>query len=409
MKKEIIKLEAYNYELPDEHIARYPLEKRDQSKLLLYQNGKIQDRTFYELPRLLPEQSHLFFNATKVIPARLFFQKPTTSQGEGAHIEIFLLNPIAPSHVIGEAMLAKQKCSWHCMIGNKKKWKAELLLQKSLYINDKEVTLYASLENAEKQIVSFSWDQPEITFVDIVEAIGRTPLPPYLRREATDEDKPRYQTVYSKNEGAVAAPTAGLHFTPEVLKTLETKGIQQDYLTLHVSAGTFQPIKAQNVTEHPMHSEQMVITKAHVKHLLEHNEGKIIAVGTTSLRTLESLYWYGVLLRQDSDASFKIPKLVAYQEKPENLPSLQESMKNILSYMELRSLDQLMGETEIFIYPGYQFRVCQGLITNFHLPKSTLILLIAAFVGEDWKQIYQHALQNNYRFLSYGDSSLLLP
>lgn len=409
MKRELIQLESYHYDLPDERIARYPLEKRDQAKLLLYQNGKIQDRTFYELPKLLPAQSHLFFNATKVIPARLFFQKPATSQGEGAHIEVFLLNPVAPSHVIGEAMLAKQKCSWHCMIGNKKKWKSELVLQKSLIVNNQEIKLSASLENTEKQIVSFSWDQSEITFVDIVEAIGRTPLPPYLKREATDEDKPRYQTVYSRNEGAVAAPTAGLHFTPEVLKALETNGIQQDYLTLHVSAGTFQPIKAQDITQHPMHSEQMVITKAHVKHLLEHDKGKIIAVGTTSLRTLESLYWYGVLLSRDSNASFKIPKLIAYQEKPENLPSLQESMKNILSYMELRGLDQLMGETEIFIYPGYQFRVCQGLITNFHLPKSTLILLIAAFVGEDWKQIYQHALENNYRFLSYGDSSLLLP
>ncbi|MEK6478576.1 S-adenosylmethionine:tRNA ribosyltransferase-isomerase [Catalinimonas sp. 4WD22] len=409
MKREVIQLESYNYELPDERIARYPLEKRDQAKLLLYQNGRIQDRTFYELPELLPEQSHLFFNATKVIPARLFFQKPTTSQGEGAHIEVFLLNPIAPSHVIGEAMLAKQSCSWHCMIGNKKKWKSALVLQKSLFINNQEITLSASLENTEQQIVSFSWDHPDVAFVDIVEAAGRTPLPPYLKREATDEDKPRYQTVYSANEGAVAAPTAGLHFTPEILKALETKGIQQDYLTLHVSAGTFQPIKAQDVTQHPMHSEQMVITKKHVEQLRKHSKGKIIAVGTTSLRTLESLYWYGVLLSKDPKAVFKIPKLVAYQEDLPNKLSLHESMENVLSYLEQNQLEQLMGETEIFIYPGYQFRVVQGLITNFHLPKSTLILLIAAFVGNDWKRIYHHALENNYRFLSFGDSSLLLP
>ncbi|MDF9798109.1 S-adenosylmethionine:tRNA ribosyltransferase-isomerase [Catalinimonas alkaloidigena] len=409
MNREVIQLASYDYHLPDEQIARHPLEKRDQAKLLHYQNGKIEDRSFIELPELLPAQSHLFFNATKVIPARVFFQKPSTAQGEGAHIEVFLLNPITPSTIIGEAMLAKQKCSWHCMIGNKKKWRSDLVLKKSLSINSKEIVLSATLERSDEQIVSFSWDNPEMSFVDIVEAAGRTPLPPYLKREATDEDKPRYQTVYSAHEGAVAAPTAGLHFTPEVLKALENRGIIQDYLTLHVSAGTFQPIKAHDITQHPMHSEQMVVNKTHIERLLAHEEGKIIAVGTTSLRTLESLYWFGVLLSKDANASFKIPKLVAYQDNPEILISLKESMNNILGYMEKHRFDQLIGETEIFIYPGYKFRVCQGLITNFHLPKSTLILLIAALVGEDWKQIYQHALQNNYRFLSYGDSSLLLP
>lgn len=403
-----IRLEAYDYALPEERIARYPLKQRDQAKLLLYQKGNIRDRIFHELPELLPPHSSLFFNATKVIPARLFFQKPSTTQGVGASIEIFLLNPIAPSTIIGEAMLTRRQCTWHCMIGNKKKWKGDIVLQKILSVEGKNIILSARLEDSEKQRVSFEWDQPEITFVDIVEAAGLTPLPPYLKREATDEDKPRYQTVYSEKEGAVAAPTAGLHFTPEVLQKLEAKGMQQSYLTLHVSAGTFQPIKADDVREHPMHSEQMVIHKKHIETLFN-RQGPVIAVGTTSMRTLESLYWYGAMLSKNPEAAFKIPKLVAYQDGAESELSLHESMEHVLHYMEQHQLEQLIGETEIFIFPGYHFRICEGLLTNFHLPKSTLILLIAALVGEDWKRIYQHALQNDYRFLSYGDSSLLLP
>ena len=403
-----ISLEAYEYELPDERIARFPLSKRDHAKLLHYQQGNIVDRVFYELPELLPAGSQLFFNNTKVIPARLFFQKESTIQGPGANIEIFLLNPVAPSTIIGEAMLTRERCSWHCMIGNQKKWKDGQILYRRLSVGQVELVLRAEIVNREEKVVRFSWDVSDVHFVDIVEAAGQVPLPPYLKREATEEDRPRYQTVYSQKEGAVAAPTAGLHFTPEVLHNLEERGLQQHYLTLHVSAGTFQPIKEKDVRQHPMHSEQVLLSRENVESLA-HGKGTIIAVGTTSLRTLESLYWYGVMLSQDPEANFKVPKLIAEVTPEEKTLSLSEAMGEVLAYMNRKQLDQLMGETEIFIFPGYKFRVIDGLITNFHMPKSTLVLLIAALVGEDWKKIYDHALAYGYRFLSYGDSSLLMP
>lgn len=403
-----IHLDAYDYQLPDERIARFPLEKRDHARLLYYRQGNIKDEVFYQLPEFLPSGSQLFFNNTKVIPARLFFQKSATTQGPGANIEIFLLNPVEPSNIIGEAMMTKESCSWHCMIGNQKKWKEGQLLERRLKVGQVELLLRAEQQDREKKTVKFSWDAPEVNFVDIVEAAGQVPLPPYLKREATDEDRPRYQTVYSEKEGAVAAPTAGLHFTPEVLQQLEDRGFQQHYLTLHVSAGTFQPIKEKDIRQHPMHSEQVLLSRENVESLAQ-AEGPVIAVGTTSLRTLESLYWYGVMLGQDPEAAFKVPKLIAYETAEEHILSRKAAMEAVLAYMDRKQTDQLMGETEIFIFPGYQFRVIEGLITNFHMPKSTLILLIAALVGEDWQRIYQHALDSDYRFLSYGDSSLLLP
>jgi len=403
-----ISLEAYDYQLPDERIARFPLDQRDHAKLLHYRQGTIQDRVFYELPDLLPSDSQLFFNNTKVIPARLFFQKESTEQGPGANIEIFLLNPVAPSTIIGEAMLTKEACNWHCMIGKQKKWKAGQVLQRKLQLGETELLLKAEIVDRDEKTVRFTWDAPEVIFVDIVEAAGQVPLPPYLKREATEADRPRYQTVYSQKEGAVAAPTAGLHFTPEVLQQLSDKGFQQHYLTLHVSAGTFQPIKAQDIRQHPMHSEQVLLSRENVERLV-HAAGPVIAVGTTSLRTLESLYWYGVMLSQNPEASFRVPKLIADETPEGKTLSLSEAMQEVLDYMDRKQLDQLMGETEIFIFPGYKFRVIEGLITNFHMPKSTLILLIAALIGDDWKKIYNHALTNDYRFLSYGDSSLLMP
>jgi S-adenosylmethionine:tRNA ribosyltransferase-isomerase len=403
-----ISLEAYDYQLPDERIARFPLDQRDHAKLLHYLQGTIQDRVFYELPDLLPSDSQLFFNNTKVIPARLFFQKESTEQGPGANIEIFLLNPVAPSTIIGEAMLTKEACNWHCMIGKQKKWKAGQVLQRKLQLGETELLLKAEIVDRDEKTVRFTWDAPEVNFVDIVEAAGQVPLPPYLKREATEADRPRYQTVYSQKKGAVAAPTAGLHFTPEVLQQLSDKGFQQHYLTLHVSAGTFQPIKAQDIRQHPMHSEQVLLSRENVERLVN-AAGPVIAVGTTSLRTLESLYWYGVMLSQNPEASFRVPKLIADETPEEKTLSLSEAMQEVLDYMDRKQLDQLMGETEIFIFPGYKFRVIEGLITNFHMPKSTLILLIAALIGDDWKKIYNHALTNDYRFLSYGDSSLLMP
>jgi S-adenosylmethionine:tRNA ribosyltransferase-isomerase len=266
--------------------------------------------------------------------------------------------------------------------------------------------LEVQLEDRANKVVSLTWPDP-YTFVEVVEAAGQVPLPPYLNREVTAEDKPRYQTVYSKEKGAVAAPTAGLHFTKPILKELDHRSVPMHYFTLHVSAGTFQPIKTKNIREHPMHAEQMVIQKESIEALLNQDEN-VIPVGTTAMRTLESLYWYGVKLLQTEDTLFRIDKDFPYQFSAHHLPSLPASVEAILQYMHEEKLSQLMGETSIFIFPGYQFKVCKGLITNFHLPSSTLILLVAAFVGEDWRTIYQHALSHDYRFLSYGDSSLLL-
>nr|WKN35034.1 S-adenosylmethionine:tRNA ribosyltransferase-isomerase [Tunicatimonas sp. TK19036] len=402
-----LSLTSYDYPLPDERIAKHPLAHRDQAKLLVYQQGKIQDQHFYNLPDWLPEKSCLCFNNTKVIPARLHFRKPTTEQGLGALIEVLLLHPIAPSTVMSQAMSATQTAIWECMIGNLKKWKADQEILLTLPIKGKDITLRATLADRTQKHVQFQWDG-DASFAEVVEAAGKVPLPPYLHRESTEEDRQRYQTVYSKTQGAVAAPTAGLHFTDDVLEQLRKKGVTFNELTLHVGAGTFQPIKEDNIQNHAMHSEQMVVSRENIEMLLNPS-GPVMAVGTTSLRTMESLYWFGVLLSHQPEAAFQIPKLYPYQHEADQLPSRNESMQMIREYMDRKGLETLVGETEIFIFPGYIFRVCQGLITNFHLPKSTLILLIAAFVGDDWNTIYQYALEHDYRFLSYGDSSLLFP
>lgn len=395
-----IDLKEYEYNLPEDRIAKFPLEKRDASQLMEYREGKISHQHFFDLPNLLTEDTLLVYNNTKVIPARLIFQRET-----GARIEVFLLQPLSPSTVISEIMLSKHPVVWETLIGNAKRWKESEVLQGRVDIEGKEVILSARLVNKEKKQVEFSWGGAEVSFVDVVEASGETPLPPYLNRKPIASDKSRYQTVYSKNEGAVAAPTAGLHFTEEVFDALRKKGIQEAALTLHVSAGTFQPIKVDNVIEHPMHSEQMEVRRETVEKLLAHS-GKIVAVGTTSVRTLESMYWYGVNLIEKKGSIFAVEKLVPYQSRS-NLPSRKEVLTAILEEMKRSSQDTLLGTTEIFLFPGYQFRLVDGLITNFHQPGSTLMLLISAILGEDWKKVYQEALNKNYRFLSYGDSSLL--
>ena len=404
--KSLLRLEDYVYDLPEAAIAKFPIAQRDQAKLLVYRQGKIEDRRFHQLPDQLPVGSQLFFNNTKVIPARLLFQKEASVQGAGAQIEIFLLHPVQPSVVMSEAMAAKGSCTWHCMIGNRRRWKAHQVLQSTL--ENKNIVLRAQQIEGADGLVTFQWDDTSLTFAEVVEAAGQVPLPPYLKRAATQEDKPRYQTVYSAREGAVAAPTAGLHFTDATLQALQQCGIGQHYLTLHVSAGTFQPIKETDVTQHPMHAEQLVVTQENLEALLA-VDGPVIAVGTTSLRILESLYWYGVLLQANPQASFRISKLTPYQHGLNRLPTWRQSVENVMDYLKAHGLQQVVGETEIFIFPSYTFRACQGLITNFHLPKSTLVLLIAALIGEDWRKVYRHALQHDYRFLSYGDSSLLLP
>jgi S-adenosylmethionine:tRNA ribosyltransferase-isomerase len=395
-----IDLKDYEYTLPEDRIAKFPLENRADSKLLHWKNGEIDHLHFFDIPDLLPADSLLIYNDTKVIPARLIFQRET-----GARIELFLLQPIFPTTVMPEIMLAKHPVIWETMIGNAKKWKDGEMLHGKVIVNDNEVILTATLKNRAQKHVEFSWNDPEIAFVDVVESSGEVPLPPYLNRKPVESDKNRYQTVYSTQKGAVAAPTAGLHFTHEIFAKLEAKGIQKAQVTLHVSAGTFQPIKAAEISEHPMHSEQIILTKVMIEKILSHS-GKRIAVGTTSIRTLESLYWYGVKLLESGSCQFKIEKLFAYQSRSYH-PTLEEALKAVLEEMKSRNTETLVGDTEIFIFPGYHFRIVEGLITNFHQPGSTLVFLIATIMGENWRKVYQEALAQNYRFLSYGDSSLL--
>ncbi|MEN7551334.1 S-adenosylmethionine:tRNA ribosyltransferase-isomerase [Rapidithrix thailandica] len=396
-----LKLKDFTYHLPEEKIAKYPMANRDASKLLLYRQGEMEHRVFHHLPEILEEGDVLYFNNTKVIPARMHFRKST-----GALIEIFLLNPMHPSKVMEEAMQAKKSTEWQCVVGNLKKWKGESL-HTTLQINNRLIQFSAFLVDRNKKIVKFTWEEEAISFLDIINHLGETPLPPYLHRESEQADLTTYQTVYGKKEGAVAAPTAGLHFTGKVLEQLQQKGVQLQELTLHVGAGTFQPIKTEEVAQHDMHVEQVVLRRENLLPLVEENK-RVVAVGTTSLRTLESTYWFGVkLLKNNGNASFDIAKNDPYNPDWGELPSAAQAMKAVLEYMDHQQCTQLIGHTGIFIYPGYQFRVCEVLITNFHLPASTLILLIAAFVGDDWKKIYEEALKKDYRFLSYGDSSVL--
>ncbi|KAA6441016.1 S-adenosylmethionine:tRNA ribosyltransferase-isomerase [Dyadobacter flavalbus] len=397
---ESIRLEEFTYNLPDERIARYPLEKRDESRLLVYKNGLIQHRHFFELAENLPAETLLVFNDTKVIPARAYFRKET-----GAVIEILLLHPELPSRIINDAMLVKHSCVWECMIGNKKRWKIKDALSTEIQVNGEAVHLEITYADYERNHVNLSWDK-DIVFLDIVKALGEIPLPPYLNRDTEERDVSSYQTVYANQDGAVAAPTAGLHFTENVFETLKSKGIRKSFLTLHVGAGTFQPIKVDSVTEHRMHSEQVVFSRDLIQDLLKSTD-HIVAVGTTSLRSLESLYWFGVKLFRNETTGFHIEKLYPYPFEDNELPSAAESLTAIADYMNAEKLDSITGETEIFIFPGYKFRLCKGLVTNYHQPGSTLILLVAAFVGNDWKRIYSEAMAQDYRFLSYGDSSLL--
>jgi S-adenosylmethionine:tRNA ribosyltransferase-isomerase len=393
----MININDYRYALPDNRIALYPLPERDTSKLLVYRQGELEHSNFKNLVDFLPDNSFLFFNDTKVIPARIHFKKET-----GAEIEIFLLSPMEPSTIVSQAMTAVNETVWACTIGNLKRWKENSVLDK---VRESEL-LHAALVDREKGIVRFSWTGNR-SFAEVISQAGETPLPPYLKRKAENSDRERYQTIYSHYEGAVAAPTAGLHFTENVFEALNKKNIQHDFLTLHVSAGTFQPVKVDDVSQHTMHREQIIITRNNLNNLLEKNRF-IIPVGTTSMRTIESVYWYGVKLLNDKNAAFEITQEEPYQES-NSLPSVPHALEAVMNMFESRKIEAIGGSTAIFIKPGYQFKICQGLITNFHQPGSTLMLLVAAFVGKDWKKIYDSALENEYRFLSFGDSSLLLP
>lgn len=394
-----IDLSKFEFELPDEHIAKYPLENRADSKLLEFNKGNINHHQFHEISNLITENTLLVFNNTKVISARLFFRRAS-----GSLIEVLIDKPLEPSFEPLISLNETESCSWECIIGNKKKWKDEEILNCDISIDGSQVILNARLKDRSKNIVEFKWSG-NIPFSKILENTGHIPLPPYLNRNDDPSDKVNYQTVYAKKNGAVAAPTAGLHFTDKILNTLMEKGIKMDELTLHVGSGTFQPIKSNSVNDHSMHSERIIITKSNVLNIIDHN-GPIIPIGTTSVRSLESVYQFGKILENENPEYFSVDKDAAF--KYSDIPRIK-AFENVLKWMERNNLESFSGETSIFIVPGYRFNCCDGLITNFHQPGTTLILLIAALIGKKWKDVYNSALDNNYRFLSYGDSSLLIP
>ena len=399
-----IRIEDYNYPLPEERIAKFPLEERDQSKLLLYKKGQpVSEDLFYNLEKCLPEKSLLVFNNSKVIQARIPFYKTT-----GARIEIFCLNPVDPPE-FSTAFLQYKRSVWKCLVGNLKKWKEDKL-EKLINAAGTQVKLIARKKETAKEgafLIEFTWNR-DLTFGEILDISGIIPIPPYLNRESEAIDKIRYQTIYSKRKGSVAAPTAGLHFTGRVFQSLSSKNIETLELTLHVGAGTFKPVKEKNARDHQMHAELFTVSSGEIERLLE-NPGKIIAVGTTSLRTLESIYWLGVK-SIFQEAAFDPDYLGQweYENMPQNIP-VKKALESILNYMKRSNIETLVSHTQIMIVPGYTFRIIRGLVTNFHQPKSTLLLLISSLVGDDWKKIYDYALANDFRFLSYGDSSLLLP
>lgn len=394
-----ISIKEYDYNLPDERIAKYPLAQRDQSKLLVFKNKQIEESQFSHLKDYLPNNTLLVFNNTKVIQARLLFTKET-----GAQIEIFCLEPKVPSDY-AQVFLQNQTCIWLCMIGNLKKWKNGKL---SLVVHNSQLTAEHLESFGDTHLIRFEWDNPDLSFAEILETCGELPIPPYLNRKTETSDNQSYQTVYSKIKGSVAAPTAGLHFTKEVFESLSQKNIIFEELTLHVGAGTFKPVKTETINEHVMHTECITIKKSTVENVLN-NIGNIIAVGTTSVRTLESLYYLGVIISRNPQIPIQdlsVTQWIPYTPENNNI-SVAESLHSILRYFEQHNLNSLTTHTQIMIVPGYQFKIVKGIITNFHQPKSTLLLLISACVGGKWKDIYEYALSHDFRFLSYGDSSLL--
>jgi len=399
-----IRLDNFRYNLAEEDIAKYPLADRSASKLLLYRDGSISQSRFSQLPDHLPADSWLVFNNTRVIQARLNFRKKT-----GARIEIFCLEPIDPADY-EQAFQADGSATWRCLVGNVKKWKGGPIFLKT-HIRGEELKLEAQLEerSGDGFIIRFQWKQSGVSFGEIIEQSGSTPIPPYLKRNADDSDRERYQTVYSMNNGSVAAPTAGLHFTGEMLKQLEHSKVRMENLTLHVGAGTFVPVKEKNARKHAMHSELVVVSRAFLEQWLIKSDG-LIAVGTTSTRSLESLFWLGVKLKEQTPAKSSSLSIVQWENEklPQDIP-LWESIESLLGYCNKFDLDHLHFSTQLMIVPGYRFRTISGLLTNFHMPGSTLLLLIAAWIGEDWLKVYDYALKEGFRFLSYGDSSLLIP
>ncbi|HWI92287.1 MAG TPA: S-adenosylmethionine:tRNA ribosyltransferase-isomerase [Flavisolibacter sp.] len=396
-----ILIKDYDYNLSHERIAEFPLQERDKSKLLVYENGEIADDYFFNLPENLPHDSTLVLNNTRVIEARVLFKKTT-----GGVIEIFCLEPF--KQTIEQSLSSIGRTQWQCLIGGASKWKHGQVLQKEIVINNETVSLKVNYidKEADSFIIEFSW-QTQHSFAEVLHAAGAIPLPPYIKRNATEEDKERYQTVFAKEEGSVAAPTAALHFTKSVFENLKKKNVDAQYITLHVGAGTFKPVKTETVAEHEMHREPFTVSIDVLKKFL--SSKKIIVVGTTSLRTLESIYWLGVkLINGLIQDEWTLQQWEAYDlRKNYSSASVEESLVALINWLEQNHQTELHCQTSLIIVPGYEFKIPEGLITNFHQPQSTLLLLVSAFIGEDWKKIYQHALDNDYRFLSYGDSSLL--
>ena len=398
-----IRICDYNYPLPEERIAKFPIAQRDHSKLLIYKKGDVKEDVFYHLPAYLPKGALMVFNNTKVIQARMHFRKET-----GALIEIFLLEPAVPSDY--ELMFQTTSCcTWYCLVGNLKKWK-EGTLTRVIEINGTEVTVKATrgLVHGTSHSISFEWTG-HFSFAEIIDTLGELPIPPYLNRETQESDKTTYQTVYSKIKGSVAAPTAGLHFTPEVLSDLDAHGIDREELTLHVGAGTFKPVKSDEIEGHEMHTEFISVSRATIQKLIAH-DACAISVGTTSVRTLESLYYMGVKVLKNPDLSEEQLHVSQWEpyDTPVDIPPL-DALKGLAAWMDAHQLDVLHSSTQIIIAPGYNYHIVKMLVTNFHQPQSTLLLLVSAFVKGDWHKIYEYALGHDFRFLSYGDSSLLIP
>ncbi|MDR1198955.1 MAG: S-adenosylmethionine:tRNA ribosyltransferase-isomerase [Prevotellaceae bacterium] len=394
-----ISINDFDYELPDERIAKFPLQQRDSSKLLIYDKGKISHQPFSSLPNLINPNSLLVFNNTKVVRARIFFYKPT-----GAQIEVFCLEPVAPGNY-EQNFAATSECIWNCTVGNLKKWKSEALKKEFVCDSIRDELCVEKLDTDGLSLkLKFTW-KSGLSFAQVMDVCGKIPVPPYLKRESQEIDSERYQTIYSKPEGSVAAPTAGLHFTDNIIQALKSKNIETDEITLHVGAGTFKPVKTEFANEHLMHSEHFFVEKTSILKIIRHL-GNITAVGTTSVRTLESLYWAGCKIKQNKNIhNINIQQFEPYEN---NLQiSVEESLQAVIKYLDDNSLTKLDAATQIMILPEYKPRTVTRLITNFHQPKSTLLLLVAAFIGSNWRKVYDYALKNDFRFLSYGDSSIL--
>ena len=414
-----IHIADYNYDLPDERIAKFPLAERDASKLLIYNQGKVSEDVFSSLPKYLPTGALMVFNNTKVIQARLHFRKASIEGIQGALIEVFCLEPALPNDY---QLNFSQKGSvqWYCLVGNLKKWKEGKLFREIEMPNGEQVTLACERKglHGTSHIIEFSWNG-NYTWAELLDAVGELPIPPYLNRETQESDKTTYQTVYSKIKGSVAAPTAGLHFTERVLKALDEAGIDREELTLHVGADTFKPVKSEEIGGHDMHTEHIAVRRQTIEKLIAHG-GEAIAVGTTSVRTLESLYYIGILAAQGKE-DLHVPQWMPYEEKTtaDGQQSTEiaqrvgwstvNSLTSLLSYMDQHHLDVLHSSTQIIIAPGYDYHIVRRMITNFHQPQSTLLLLVSAFLKGDWHKVYDYALSHDFRFLSYGDSSLLIP